>query len=508
MQGYQNLPIDIQTSKLLDWLVDRRHCNLKWQSSVLQIRGKINTAIQDMPENEEIKTLLAGSYIHYFHCLRIVEILKGTEATSKNIFGRYSSQRMKDWQEIVSLYEKDNAYLAEVASLLVRNVSYEIPSLKKQLSKSQQLQQEFSRKEVECQNGAAIMREKFHSSCKQYGITGDNVKRELLALVKDLPSTLGEVGKETCSLSEAIELYAAFGEFVCDWSSEPALPLLRHTQCRGNTTVYEWRTGSPPSLVERPSVEEEGVPATEDSIDWGTLGSDGDSASDGIDYGIAVADGGVDWGISLEPGALEADAGDIDWGEEAASPVEIEVVEMGTNCPEGVARGEDALTLLENPATRNQFIDELMELEVFLTQRLCEMGEEGDVLSMSQFQLAPTVIQSQTRDKVLGVLSLVKGLIERLTSVRMQHLFMIQASPRYVDRVTELLRQKLKQADILVLKQQAMAERRQEALREQGQLEPRIDLLVQRTKELQKQIESDISQRYNNRPVNLMGVTI
>ncbi|MGH0162151.1 UNVERIFIED_CONTAM: hypothetical protein FKN15_042330 [Acipenser sinensis] len=201
MQGYQNLPIDIQTSKLLDWLVDRRHCNLKWQSSVLQIRGKINTAIQDMPENEEIKTLLAGS---------------------------------------------------------------------------------------------------------------------------------------------------------CEYRAAPV-------------NVY-------PTL-----------------------------------------------------------------------------------------------------------------LEVFLTQRLCEMGEEGDVLSMSQFQLAPVVIQSQTRDKVLGVLSLVKGLIERLTSVRMQHLFMIQASPRYVDRVTELLRQKLKQADILVLKQQAMAERRQEALREQGQLEPRIDLLVQRTKELQKQ---------------------
>lgn len=33
--------------------------------------------------------------IHYFHCLRIVEILKGTEASTKNIFGRYSSQRMK-----------------------------------------------------------------------------------------------------------------------------------------------------------------------------------------------------------------------------------------------------------------------------------------------------------------------------------------------------------------------------------------------------------------------------
>lgn len=46
---------------LADWLVDRRHCNLKWQSQVLVIREKINAAIQDMPENEEIKQLLAGA---------------------------------------------------------------------------------------------------------------------------------------------------------------------------------------------------------------------------------------------------------------------------------------------------------------------------------------------------------------------------------------------------------------------------------------------------------------
>lgn len=60
--------------------------------------------------------------------------------------------------------------IVELSSLLVRNVNYEIPSLKKQISKCQQLQQDYSRKEEECQLAAAEMRERFYSSCKQYGI--------------------------------------------------------------------------------------------------------------------------------------------------------------------------------------------------------------------------------------------------------------------------------------------------------------------------------------------------
>lgn len=62
-----------------DWLLDRRHCNLKWQNAVKDIREKINAAIQDMPENEEIKQLLSGSCssftISYFtdmYCSTIV----------------------------------------------------------------------------------------------------------------------------------------------------------------------------------------------------------------------------------------------------------------------------------------------------------------------------------------------------------------------------------------------------------------------------------------------------
>lgn len=80
------------------------------------------------------------SDINYFHCKKIIEILKETEVDSKNLFGRYGSQRMKDWQEIVRLYERDNIYLAEAAQMLTRNVNFEVPSFKKQIQKLEQME--------------------------------------------------------------------------------------------------------------------------------------------------------------------------------------------------------------------------------------------------------------------------------------------------------------------------------------------------------------------------------
>ncbi|XP_068610580.1 CDK5 regulatory subunit-associated protein 3 isoform X2 [Brachionichthys hirsutus] len=412
---------------------------------------------------------------------------------------------MKDWQEIVSLYEADNVYLAEVASLLIRNVSYEGPALRKQLAKAQQLQQELSRREVECQSSGADLRERYYAACKQYGIRGENVTRELQALVKDLPAVLEEVGKDAAKLDELIQFYAAFTNFVCEWS-EPVLPMLAFIQKRGNTTFYEWRTGNVPTVIERPVVEEQPDAVTNDMIDWGNFGKATDMQN--VTDDITVKDG-IDWGISLEPDTeQDAGAGGIDWGDTEGSPIEIEIIDAGTDCPEGVARGEDALSILESSQSRSQFIDELMELDAFLSQRVIEMAEEADVVAMSQFQLAPSVIQGQSRQHIREMMSHVQSLQSRLTSLRMQHLFMIQASPRYVERVSEVLRQKMKQADILVLKGATMAEKRQEALEEQSRLEPRVDLLAGCTRELQKLIEADISQKYHKRPVNLMGVNI
>lgn len=52
--------------------------------------------------------------------------------------------------------------------------------------------------------------------------------------------------------------------------------------------------------------------------------------------------------------------------------------------------------------------------------------------------------------------------------------------------MTEFLQQKLKQSQLLALKKELMVQKQQEALQEQAALEPKLDLLLEKTKELQK----------------------
>ncbi|XP_033099951.1 CDK5 regulatory subunit-associated protein 3-like [Anneissia japonica] len=251
-----NLPIDISSNKLLDWLIDRRHVQGKWTSVALTVREKINNAIQDMPEVEEIKQLVVGTYINYFHCKRIVELLKVSESNTKNIFGRYSSQRMKDWLEVVSIYERDNIYLAESAHLLTQNVNYEIPAIRRSILKCKQLQAECDRKEKDYISQAASAKDDFQTSCKKLGIKGEKIKTELIKLVADLPQIYSKILSKAQKLHKVTEFYEAFVQFTVGSQDSgtdeqfPICPALGYILQHGNTTVYRWRTGKDPMSIE------------------------------------------------------------------------------------------------------------------------------------------------------------------------------------------------------------------------------------------------------------------
>lgn len=66
--------------------------------------------------------------------------------------------------------------------------------------------------------------------------------------------------------------------------------------------------------------------------------------------------------------------------------------------------------------------------------------------------------------------------------------------------MTEFLQQKLKQSELLALKKTLMVQKQQEALQEQAALEPKLDLLLEKTKELQKLVRQQRETHYREGP--------
>ncbi|XP_063635419.1 CDK5 regulatory subunit-associated protein 3 [Cydia splendana] len=493
-----NIPIDINIGKLQDWLVSRRHVNKEWQKNIIAVREKINNAIQDMPAHQDIAALLSGSYINYFHCQKIIEILKETEADTKNLFGRYGSQRMKDWLDVVKSYEKENLYLAEAAQMLVRNINYEIPSLKKQIVKEEQLQVEYEKKNADHLKNEASMKSEFLAQCRQLGIQGDKIKRELVERLKELPEIYEDIGKSLKPIQPGIDLYSAFTKYALGDKAPEVLPLLQFVVNHGNVTVYEWSYGEPPLAVEPDPVhiELDDEDGAGDKIDFGDGG--------GIDFGSVEAPADIDFG--------DGDTGEIDWGNIDSAPAidldlssdlaavaleESGIVVESAGVAGGTARGRDALTLLDNPSTRNQIIDQLVELESFLKMRLYETST--DTQSFSLFQQLPT----ESPDALAAMLGTAQASAARLTATN--HLHNVKHSPRYVDMLTEQLKQKLVVCDKLAGLAARAIQQREAAIARAHSLRPEVSALIARTRTLQEQIEADISKKYKGRPVNIIG---
>ncbi|XP_028026242.1 CDK5 regulatory subunit-associated protein 3 [Bombyx mandarina] len=501
-----NIPIDINIGKLQDWLISRRHVSKDWQKNVIAVREKINNAIQDMPAHQDIAALLSGSYINYFHCLKIIEILKETEADTKNLFGRYGSQRMKDWQDVVRNYEKENLYLAEAAQMLVRNISYEIPGLKRQIAKEEQAQADFEKKHADYLKNEASSKSEFLALCKQLGIQGEKIKRELVAKLQELPEIYDQIGKSLKPLQPGIELYNAFTKYILGEDSPEALPILQYVIIHGNTTVYEWSYGEPPLSLEPDPIhielDDDEEQASGDQIDFGDNNdidfSSIDASGAGIDFGDGDGAAEIDWGnidiASADENSLLADI-------EAVSLEGAGIVIEEQGMTGGVARGKDALTLLDNPSTRNQFIDQLVELESFLKMRVYETTSAAESHTLSLLQQLP----AESEPALRGMLGAVQRAAAALAAPDLAHLHNVKHSPRYVDVLTAQLKQKLVLCEKLSKLAARAAEQRTAANVRAAELRPVLSKIIERTKQLQAQIESDISKKYKGRPVNIIG---
>lgn len=405
----QDIPIVLNTEKLSEFLITRRIVNKNWTNAIQNIRNLIGNAVQDMPEHPDLIKLLSGAHINYFHCLQILEILKKTEADSKNIFGRYSSERFQSWQDIIKAYERDAVYIAEAAQIFSRSVQYEIPGTKKHIAKLEQSQEECTKKCQDLTKSENTIRNEYQALCDQFGIKGDNIKQELIKGLERLPVSYDKIAKSVPSLLKAANLYSSFS------NNKDVLPIVRHIAASGNTTVYQYVYGEAPLSVEEPALniskdEEEVVPVAD--IDFGDI--------DEADVNLEVGD--IDWGnVEAEP---QMEPIEIDFGD---SLEESGIVVESAGCSGGVAKGNEAYTLLDSPKHREQFIDEVYELEAFLKLRLYELSSDKH-----QFCSIGSVENFSDHDakSVLDMLSNVNVTLGSVTDETLYHLHQIKHSPK------------------------------------------------------------------------------
>ena len=67
-------------------------------------------------------------------------------------------------------FQVENAYLADAAQQLVRTLSYEIPSMKRQMNRNSQLREESFAKEEAYIKNSADMRSQYEKECENLGI--------------------------------------------------------------------------------------------------------------------------------------------------------------------------------------------------------------------------------------------------------------------------------------------------------------------------------------------------
>ncbi|KAF8381078.1 cdkr-3 [Pristionchus pacificus] len=480
-----DIPIDIHSGKLLDWLVSRRHVTKDWQKKIGDVREKIKHAILDMPENERIVELLKGGYINFFHAVQIIEILKETEKDSKNFLGFYSSQRMKDWQEIESLYKKDSIGLGEASQLLQRVVQYEIPALRRNIQKADQAIQDGAKKEKEYLKQSFDAKKNYDKELSRMGIKGVMLRSELLNLASELPSFIDSIALLIQKLAPAKEYYEAFRDYVHN-SSAPSLsllPLLTLIFTHGSSvTVYEYTYGKAPVKIEKPSIEllikaDENKEEAEDEIDFG----------DDLDLDLGET------------------GGEIDFGDGQIS-IDVVADERGLVLEDGVARGDEALGLLENGETRQGIKEELEELISFLSARSLDEDTEGsaDIFILGS-EVRPDKIRNVTVSQLKEWNSQASSILAELNNPQKIHLFKIRTSPQYVETLVDELIGKRdlegryeKMAKLMEDKQK----REQDNLRETRN---QLNLTIENTKKLKKEVEEEISKKYKGRQVNIMG---
>lgn len=484
-------PIDIHCAKLVDWLVQHRHCKKDWGENLAKIRRKIRAALKDMPENEDIKQLLVGSKLDYFKSKEIIEILKMTEASSKNIFGYYSSQRMKDWQDIVYSFEKDYVYIAENATDLIRETSYEVPGIRKVISNLKREKEEVHKERANLLQKVQKFNADYRNLAHNYGIEGVNIVQELNEKSDSLFNVMDEMTNLSRELKGGLEYYRKVASLTSKLSADNLVPMLDYIIEKGNTTVYEWKNGCPPEsleIIEKVTNTEAISNSSETELD------------DEIDFGEDIPSS------DSSSGFVHVDKSDSGNRNIKETYIRVEGNDSKQTCDSSdkIARGDDAKLVLAFRRSRNKFMNNLKEIEAFYVQLLTGLTASIDNVCPLLTDESSITKQYDAND-INSTLSKISKILSIANLEKNKILFQMNDSPTFIDSVKEEFVRKQKQASESSTRAKLLGDHIKDLETQIKETEIQLKRSIFCAKELQEKVEMSIRELYSGRHINIMG---